>query len=80
MPTSYQCNVVSSMASTVQRMRQEFGIDKNEMVYRAIKHTPPQLQRAMIAVIELVYSSVPLSTSPETLYKESLIDCMGIEV
>ena len=79
-PTEYQCNVVSSMASTVQRMRVEYSITKNDMKVRALRHTPIPLIKPMLEVIDIVYDGVSPEIKPEDLYVMIMDSCTGVEV
>lgn len=79
-PTDYQCNVVSSMAGTVQRVRVEYGVTVEEMRVRAIAHTPLELRGVMLEVINIVYSGVSPEATPEDVYTSFMISCIGVEV
>jgi len=79
-PTEYQCSVVSSMAGTVQRLRVDYGITAEEMMVRAIKHTPLELRSVMLEVINIVYSTVSPKAAPKDVYTGFMISCTGVEV
>jgi len=79
-PTEYQCNVVSSMAGTVQRVRIDYGVSVEEMKVRAIKHTPKELRSVMLDVIDIVYGGISPTAKPEDVYSAFMISCTGVEV
>ncbi len=75
-----QCQIMGSMAGTVQRMRIEYDVTHSEMIERANKHTPPELLELMIVVIDGVYDYVPFKNSPEKVFKAYVVSCLGTEV